>query len=341
MRILLDAMGGDNAPLANIKGAVRFSKETDSQIVLIGKKDLLEDTIKKEYPKEYEKILNKLDIINAEEVIDMEDIPTKAIRSKKDSSMVKGFNLLKNDEVDVFVSAGNTGALLTGATLLIGRIKGVNRPALFVTLPATRGSVSLFDAGANTNCKDINFVQFAQMGSIYLKAIGIENPKVGLVNIGTEENKGNDLYKSVYQDLTNSAEKYHVNFIGNVEGRDIMSGDTDVDLVICDGFTGNIIVKTIEGAASFMLDTLKKSLLRNKWDKFKILHLRKGFKKLYSRADYKVFGGGIFLGVKKNVVKAHGNSDERSFYYTLKQAEEYARHNVLEEIEIEIANTVK
>lgn len=341
MRILLDAMGGDNAPVANIRGAVKFLKDTDSKIILIGKKDILENVFKEEYPNEYEKLLKEIEIINANEVIDMEEIPTIAIKEKKDSSMVKGFQLLKEDKVDVFVSAGNSGALLTGAILLVGRIKGVNRPALFATLPSTRGPISIFDTGANTNCKVINFVQFAQMGSIYLSEMGIENPKVGLINIGTEENKGNDLYKSVYRDLKDNHEKYGVNFIGNVEARDIMSGDMELNLVICDGFTGNIIVKTIEGASNFVKDTIKKSFMRNKFDKLKLIPLKKGFERLKVFSDYKIHGGGLFLGVKKNLVKAHGNSDEKSFYYTLKQAEEYAKHDVLKKIEEKIVKAIE
>ena len=271
----------------------------------------------------------------------MEDIPTVAIKNKKDSSMVKGLNLLKEDNVDVFVSAGNSGALLTGATLLIGRIKGVNRPALFATLPSTRGPVSIFDTGANTNCREINFIQFAQMGSIYLSEKGIKNPKVGLINIGTEENKGNELYKTVYKDLTENADKYHINFIGNVEGRNIMSGNVDVDLVICDGFTGNIIVKTIEGMANFVKYIIKESLMKTTFDKLKLIFARDGFKKVKVASDYKRYGGGLFLGVKKNLVKAHGNSDEMAFYYVLKQAEEYAKSGVLDRIEKEIAIKIK
>ena len=337
MRILLDAMGGDKAPQANIRGAVKFLRETDSEILLIGKEKVLKEVFKTEFPKEYKDLLEKIKIINAEEVIEMEDIPTVAIKQKTESSMVKGFKMLKEGEVDVFVSAGNSGALLTGAILLVGRIKGVNRPALFATLPSSRGGVSVFDTGANTNCKEINFIQFAQMGSIYLSEIGIENPKVGLINIGTEENKGNDLYKSVYKNLKENQDKYKVNFIGNVEGRDIMTGDVDVDLIICDGFIGNIIVKTIEGAANFFKGSLEKSLMRTTWDKIRLIPVKRGFDRLQSYSDYKSYGGGIFLGVKKNVVKAHGNSDERSFYFTLKQAEEYAKHKVLSRIEKEIA----
>ncbi len=341
MRILLDAMGGDNSPVANIRGAVKFLKETDSKLLLIGKEEVLKETFKAEFPNEYNKLLEKIKIINAEEVIEMEDIPTIAIKQKTNSSMVKGFQMLKNDEVDVFVSAGNSGALLTGATLIIGRIKGVNRPALFATLPSTRGPISVFDTGANTNCREINFIQFAQMGSIYLSEIGYNNPKVGLINIGTEDNKGNDLYKTVYKDLKENYEKYKINFIGNVEGRDIMSGDKEVDLIVCDGFTGNIIVKTIEGAATFFKEALGKSLMRSAWDKFRLIPVKRGFDRLKAYTDYKAFGGGIFLGVKKNVVKAHGNSDERSFYFTLKQAEEYAKHEILKRIEEEIITTIE
>lgn len=337
MKILLDAMGGDKSPVANVRGAVKFLKDSDSEIILIGKEELLKETFSREFPDEYKELLEKIKIVNADEVIEMDDIPTVAIKKKNNSSMVKGFQMLNNDEVDVFVSAGNSGALLTGATLLIGRIKGVNRPALFATLPSTRGPISVFDTGANTNCKEINFIQFAQMGSIYLSEIGVKNPKVGLINIGTEENKGNDLYKSVYRDLKDNHEKYKVNFVGNVEGRDIMFGDIELDLVVCDGFTGNIIVKTIEGAASFFKETLTKSLMKTTFDKLKLLPIKKGLMKLKEYTDYKVYGGGIFLGIKKNVVKAHGNSDERSFYFTLKQAEKYAKHEVLSRIQEEIA----
>lgn len=341
MKILLDAMGGDNAPVANVRGAVKFLNDTKSKIILIGKKSILEEVFKKEYPNEYEKLLKEIEIIDASETIEMDDIPTIAIKNKRDSSMVKGFELLNQNKVDVFVSAGNSGALLTGATLLVGRIKGVNRPALFATLPSTTHPISIFDTGANTNCRPINLIQFAQMGSIYLSEIGYDNPKVGLINIGTEENKGSDLYKAVYQDLKENHQKYGVNFVGNIEGRDILSGDKELDLVVCDGFTGNVIVKTIEGAAGFLKDMIKRAFIRNKFDKLKLLPLKKGFERLKSYSDYRTFGGGIFLGVKKNIVKAHGNSDERSFYYTLKQAEEYAKHDILNKIEEKIVSNIK
>ena len=229
MKILLDAMGGDNAPDAVIKGAIRASKEIDSEIVLIGNEEIINSKIKEFYGKDnISEITNKITIKHTTEQIEMEDIPTVAIKHKKDSSMVVGFRMLKEDEGDVFISAGNSGALLTGATLLVGRIKGIDRPAIAPMLPAYKKSFMLMDAGANTNCKPINLVQFAQMSTIYLKnTFGIEKPKVGLLNIGTEETKGNDLVKETYNLLKENADEYGINFIGNIEGRDCFSGEVD------------------------------------------------------------------------------------------------------------------
>ncbi len=265
MKILLDAMGGDNAPDANIKGAVRAIKEIDSEVVLIGKEEVIKNRIKELYNKEdIKEISDRLSIINTTETIEMEDIPTQAIKHKKDSSMVVGFKLLKEGNGDVFISAGNSGALLTGATLLVGRIKGIDRPALAPMLPAYKKGVMLIDAGANTNCKPINLLQFAQMANIYLKNIyKMENPAIGLLNIGTEETKGNDLVKESYQLLKENAEKYDINFVGNVEGREVFSGE--IDAVVSDGFTGNILLKTLEGVGKLVKRTLTESLKRNIW----------------------------------------------------------------------------
>ena len=213
--ILLDAMGGDNAPDAVIKGAVKAIKEVESDVCLIGNEEIINKKIKEFFGKNnVSEISPKLKIKNTTEIITMEDVPTMAIKHKKDSSMVVGFNMLKNGEGDVFVSAGNSGALLTGATLLVGRIKGIDRPAIAPLLPAYKKSLMLIDAGANTNCKPINLVQFAQMATIYLKnTLGIDNPKVGLLNIGTEETKGNDLTKETYQLLKNQGKEYGINFV--------------------------------------------------------------------------------------------------------------------------------
>lgn len=257
MVILLDAMGGDNAPDATIKGAVKAIDQIKAKLILIGNEDIIKSKIKEFYNKDISEISDRLEIRNATETIEMEDVPTQAIKRKKDSSMVVGFNMLKTGEGDVFISAGNSGALLTGATLLVGRIKGVDRPALAGILPAYKSRLVLMDCGSNTNCKPINLLQFAQMSSIYLKTtLGVENPRVGLLNIGTEETKGNELTKASYKLLKEKSEELGINFIGNVEGRDAFSGS--VDIVVTDGFTGNIFLKAVEGLGKFVKKSYRK-----------------------------------------------------------------------------------
>ena len=261
----------------------------------------------------------------------MEDIPTQAIKHKKDSSMVVGFNMLKEGEGDVFISAGNSGALLTGATLLVGRIKGIDRPAIAPLLPSYRKSVMLMDAGANTNCKPINLFQFAQMSTIYLRNnFGIERPRVGLLNIGTEETKGNDLVKESYQLLKEKSEEAGINFIGNIEGRDCFTGD--VDVIITDGFTGNVLLKTIEGFGKLVKRNLKESLMQNLISKIGAIPALPGIKRFSKTMDYKQYGGALFLGVKKPVVKAHGSSDDFLFYFTIKQAENFVKSGAVEKM---------
>ena len=335
MTILLDAMGGDNAPDAVIKGAVKAIKEIKSEILLIGNEEIINSRIKEIYNKEsISEISERIKIYNTSEVITMEDIPTVAIKNKKDSSMVVGFKLLKEEKGDVFISAGNSGALLTGATLLVGRIKGIDRPAMAPMLPSYKKSVMLMDAGANTNCKPINLVQFAQMANIYLKNVfGIEKPKIGLLNIGTEEIKGNDLTKETYTLLKENSKQYGINFVGNVEGRDIFSGE--LDAVITDGFTGNILLKTVEGLGKFIKRSLTENLTQNIITKIASVPTLPAIKRFAKTMDYKEYGGALFLGVKKPVVKAHGSSDEKLFYYTIKQAEKFAKNKVVEIIKNE------
>ena len=332
MKILLDAMGGDNAPDANIKGAVRAAKEIDSEIVLVGNEEVLNSRIKELYGKNnIKEISEKLSIKHCTETIEMEDVPTMAIKHKKDSSMVVGFNMLKEGEGDVFISAGNSGALLTGATLLVGRIRGIDRPAIAPLLPAYKQSVMLMDAGANTNCKPINLVQFAQMSSIYLKNVcHMENPRVGLLNIGTEETKGNDLVKETYKLLSENSKEYGVNFIGNIEGRDCFTGE--VDAIITDGFTGNVLLKTIEGFGKLVKRNLTESLKRNVISMIGSIPALPGIKRFAKTMDYKEYGGALFLGVKKPVVKAHGSSDEYLFYFTIKQAEKFVESKAVEKM---------
>ena len=332
MVILLDAMGGDNAPVATIQGAVKAIKEINSEIVLIGNEEIINSKVKELYKKNnISEISDRIKIHNTTEVIDMEDTPTQAIKQKKDSSMVVGFNLLKEGKGDVFISAGNSGALLTGATLLVGRIKGIDRPALAPLLPSYHKSVMLMDAGANTNCKVINLVQFAQMANVYLKSVcKIENPNIGLLNIGTEETKGNDLVKETYIELKENAEKLGINFAGNIEGRDAFTGK--IDAVITDGFTGNVFLKTVEGLGKLIKQTLTESLKQNAFTTICSIPALPAIKKFSKKMDYKEYGGALFLGVKKPVVKAHGSSDEKLFYYTIKQAEKFAKSGAIEKL---------
>ena len=259
----------------------------------------------------------------------MEDVPTQAIKHKKDSSMVVGLNMLKEEQGDVFISAGNSGALLTGATLLVGRIKGVDRPAIAPMLPSYKKGLMLIDAGANTNCKSINLLQFAQFANIYLKNIyKIEKPVIGLLNIGTEETKGNDLMKESYKLLKEKSEEYGINFIGNVEGRDSFSGE--IDAVVTDGFTGNIFLKTVEGFGKLVKRSLSESLKKNILSTIGAIPALPGIKRFSKTMDYKEYGGALFLGVKKPVVKAHGSSDEYLFYFTIKQAEKFSESKAVE-----------
>jgi glycerol-3-phosphate acyltransferase PlsX len=332
MVILLDAMGGDKAPDANIKGAVKAINQIEAEVVLVGNKEVINGKIKEFYGKnDISEISPRLKIHHTTETIEMEDIPTQAIKHKKDSSMVVGFNLLKEGKGDVFISAGNSGALLTGATLLVGRIKGVDRPALAGILPAYKSRLVLMDCGANTNCKPINLFQFAQMASIYLKTtLGVQSPRVGLLNIGTEETKGNDLMKESYQLLKEKAKDAGVNFIGNVEGRDAFSGN--VDIVVTDGFTGNIFLKAIEGLGKFVKRTLSESLKKNLLSKIAAIPSLPAINRFAKTVDYKEYGGALFLGVKKPVVKAHGSSDEKLFEFTIKQAEQFVKNKAVEQL---------
>ena len=330
MKIILDAMGGDNAPEATIRGAVKAIKEINSEIILAGNEEKINKKVKELYGKDnIKEISDRIIIHNTTEEITMEDIPTQAIKHKKDSSMVVGFNMLKEGKGDVFISAGNSGALLTGATLLVGRIKGIDRPAMAPMLPAYKSRLMLIDAGANTNCKPINLVQFAQMATIYLKnTFGIESPKIGLLNIGTEPTKGNELIKESYQILTEKSKELGINFVGNVEGRDAFSGK--IDAIVCDGFTGNVFSKTVEGFGKFIKRSLSENLKKSILSTIAAIPAMPGIKRFSKTVDYKEYGGALFLGVKKPVVKAHGSSDEKLFHYTIKQAEKFAENKAVD-----------
>lgn len=338
MKILLDAMGGDNAPDATIKGAVKAINQIKSEVILIGKEDIIKSKMKEFYGKTLEQISSRLKIKNATEQIEMEDIPTQAIKKKKDSSMVVGFKMLKDGEGDVFISAGNSGALLTGATLIVGRIKGIDRPALAGILPAYKSRLVLIDSGSNTNCKPLNLLQFAQMSSIYIKnTFDVQNPRIGLLNIGTEETKGNELTRDSYNLLKEKSKELNINFVGNIEGRDAFSGE--VDAIVTDGFTGNVFLKTAEGLGKLVKRTLTESLTKNIIAKIATIPALPGIKRFSKTVDYKTYGGALFLGVKKPVVKAHGSSDERLFETTIKQAENFVNNKTVDRLIQEFEKT--
>ena len=329
MKILLDVMGGDNAPLEFVKGAVECINELDknTEIVLIGKEEEINEIAVKLYNKKIEEISNRLIIQNANDVITNHDVPTDAIKNKTDSSMCVGFRMLKDNEGDALISAGNTGALMAGGLLKVGRIKGVDRPALCPVLPTLDGKgVLLLDAGANTNCKPINFIQFAQMGSVYMeKVYGMNNPPVGLLNIGAEEEKGSLLTKEVHPLLK---ELNDINFAGNIEGREIMEGK--VRVVVTDGFTGNIALKTIEGTALIVKNMLTEELTRNLLRKVGagILSATGAIKSLKKRLDYSEYGGALLLGIKHPIIKCHGSGKAKDVKIVLKQAERFVNSGV-------------
>lgn len=341
MTIILDAMGGDNAPDAVIKGVTKAINKIEADILLVGNEEVINSRVKEMYGKNnISEISEKIKIYNTTETIEMEDTPTVAIKHKKDSSMVVGFKLLKERKGDVFISAGNSGALLAGATLLIGRIKGIDRPALAGILPSYKSRLLLIDAGSNTNCRPINLLQFAQMSSIYLKnTYKIENPRIGLLNIGTEETKGNELMKESYKLLKEKSGELGINFIGNIEGRDAFSGE--VDAIVTDGFTGNIFLKAVEGLGKLVKRTLTESLKQNLLSIIAAIPSMPAIKRFSKTMDYKEYGGALFLGVKQPVVKAHGSSDEKLFEFTIIQAEQFVKNKAVEKMIEEFENLNK
>lgn len=325
MRIVVDAMGGDNAPDEIIKGAVLAADEVKAQIILVGDKNIIKDKLEA-----YDKKEN-IEIKQASEVILNEDVPTKAIKAKKDSSMVVGFNMIKEKNADVFISAGNTGALLTGALLNVGRIKGVDRPALAPIIPSQSNKFVLVDAGANTNCRPDYLLQFAQMGSIYMeKTMGVRNPRVGLINVGTEEGKGSDLTKAAYELL----KKSNLNFVGNIEGRDLMTGK--IDVAVCDGFTGNVILKTLEGFGIAIFSILKEEMTKTITRKIGATLLKSSFKDIKHRMDYGEHGGALLLGIDGGIIKCHGSSKAQTIKNAIIQAYNFTKNETLETIKKEL-----
>ena len=324
MNVILDGMGGDNAPEAIVEGAVLASKEIEGHIIIIGQ----EDKIVKELAKrKYEP--GKISVVNATEVISNDEAPVRAVRSKKDSSIVKGINMVKSGEGDVFISAGSTGALLAGGLFILGRIQGIDRPALASVYPIIGGIPSLLvDAGANADCKPNNLLEFGMMGSIYMeKVLGRENPRVGLVNVGAEAAKGSTLTKAAYDLL----EQSHLNFTGNVEARDVPKGACDV--IVTDGFTGNVLLKLTEGLAWNILQVIKQRFtdgMKAKLGAALLLDKIKGLKKEF---DYSEYGGAPILGVKGAIVKMHGSSSANAVKNTILKGVPFAEGQVVEKIQ--------
>ncbi len=326
MKILIDAFGGDNSPSEIIAGAIlAVNEREDFTAVLVGKKQEIENELKK-----HVFASGRVEILNADEVISCEEEPTLAIRRKPESSISVAFKELKeNDEAKAFVSAGSTGAVLVGATLKLGRIDGVNRPALSPILPTFKGDKKalLLDCGANADCKAINLCQFALMGASYMEALGVKEPKVALLSNGTEDEKGNTLNHEAFPILKGMKT---INFAGNIEARDILSGEYDV--IVADGFSGNIALKSMEGSISGLLKTLKQNINSSAKNKLGGLLLKNTFTALKDKLDYTKHGGALFLGVKKPVIKAHGSSDRGSFKNAVLQAVDYAKFNISEKI---------
>ena len=324
MKIALDAMGGDNAPLETIKGAVAALEEvSELELVLVGKKEVIEAELSKyKYNKE------KIEIVDAREIIEMTDEPVVAVKSKKDSSMNRTLELVKDGTVSASVSAGNTGALITASQLKLKRIKGVLRPAIATMFPNKKGHMLMLDVGATADCKPEFLNQYAMMGSKYMEILlGRKNSKVGLLNIGTEEGKGNEVTREAYNLLK---ENKSINFVGNVESTEVMNGD--IDVVVTDGFTGNMVLKTSEGIAKYIFECLKEEIGKSFLAKIGIFFMMPVIKKLKKRLDSSEYGGALFLGLNGVSIKAHGNSDAVGIKNAIRVANEFAENKFVEKL---------
>ena len=328
MKIIVDGMGGDNAPVEIVKGTIDAVKEFNLNVIIVGKEDIITEELKKyDYPKD------RVEILDAKDIITNEDDPALAIRRKKDSSLVVGCKALAEGMGDGFVSAGSTGALLAGGLFIVKRIKGIERAALTTVYPTLNGISLLVDAGANVDCKPEYLQQFGLMGSIYMEnVVGIKNPKVGLVNIGTEAGKGNQLAKEAYNLLNNG----DINFVGNVEGRTLPQGE--VDVIVADGFVGNVILKLTEGVAIGMFEQLKEVFMADTKSKIGAMLLKPGLKSIKNRLDYREYGGAPLMGTRKPIVKAHGSSDALAIKNAIRQLVNFIEKDVINIIEENINN---
>ena len=328
MKILVDAMGGDFAPLAPVKGALLAHKKYGMEVALVGREDAIRAAVKQCGSA---KLPQGVTIVNATEVVEIADDPATAFKKKKDSSLTVGLTLLRDGQADGFVSAGSTGALLSGATLVTKRIRGLRRAALAPVIPTATGRAVLLDSGANAECTVEYLLQFAYLGSYYAeKVLGVEKPRVGLLIIGAEEEKGDALRRETNRRLREAAADGQINFIGNIEAKEAMLGGCDV--IVADGYSGNILLKTVEGTAKLITGKLKTMLLKNIGTKAAALLLRGGLAELKKQLDPNEVGGTALLGIAKPVIKAHGSSNEVAFCNAIRQAAEVARSGIIEDI---------
>ena len=331
MKIILDAMGGDNAPLAPVMGAVQAAKDFNAQIILVGRGEEILKTLRQQG---IANLPAGLEIRNADGIVDNHEDPTAAVRKQKDSSMMVGLKMLADGEGDAFISAGSTGALLTGATLLVKRVKGIRRAAMGPVMPNKAGGKTvILDCGANAECTAEFLLQFGVVGALYAKKyLGIENPTVGLLNIGAEDTKGTDLQKEAFALLKQAGDKGIINFVGNAEARDVPLGM--VDVVVCDGFAGNVLLKSIEGTAMFMGSLMKHKIFKRSFlSKIGYLFCKPGVDEVMGMLDYRTIGGTQFLGIRKPVIKAHGSSDSLAFRNAVRQAMDAAKTDFSAELE--------
>ena len=334
MKIILDAMGGDFAPEAPVMGAVDAAKAYGAQIVLVGRGEAILEVLRKNH---MDNLPEGIEIMHADDVVDMHDDPGKVLHQRKNSSMVIGLKMLSEDKGDAFVSAGSTGALLSGATLIVKRVKGIRRAAMAPSMPTKAGSkVIICDCGANAECTPEFLLQFGLVASAYAKnVLGVKQPRVGLLNIGTEDSKGTQLQKDAYALLTQAAEQGLLHFVGNVEARAVPLGE--VDVVVCDGFSGNVLIKTIEGTAMFMGSLMKGMFKKNLGSKLGYLLCKSGVGDIMKLLDSREIGGTQFLGIKKPVIKCHGNSDRLAFRNGIRQAMIAAESDFTAQLEQDLA----
>lgn len=334
MKIILDAMGGDHAPEAPVLGAFDAAKAWGTEITLVGRGEEILEVMKKHGIAD---LPEGVEIAHADDVVDMHDDPASIIHKRKNSSMVLGLRMLAEGKGDAFISAGSTGALLTGATLIVKRVRGIRRAAMAPAMPTkTGGKTVICDCGANAECTPEFLLQFGLVGSAYAKnVLGIEDPRVGLLNIGTEDSKGANLQKEAYALLKDAADKGLIHFTGNVEARGVPLGE--VDVVVCDGFSGNVLLKSIEGTAMFMGSLLKRIFKKNLATKLGYLLCKGGVGELMKLLDYREIGGTQFLGIQKPVIKAHGASDALAFRNAVRQAMTAAQGDFTAQLEKDLA----